>query len=207
MNIQSISGVNQTMNSMRTDFQNFSTAANNLQSALNSGNQDQITLSESGLSQALGLLMGDMTNAQGQSSGTNGATSPIQQFQNDLQSLQSALTSVNGSQSSSSQDSTLSTALNNVLSDLSSMRSHHHHHHQSSGSGSSGNTQGQNPLQAFQSDLQALQSALSSTDSSQGTSSGSTLQWALTNVLNDISSLTQGWQTGADTGYTVNTLA
>ncbi len=119
MSIQSIGSIQQTMGPMRTDFQNFSAAAKNLQSALNSGNQDQVTLSESALQQALGPLFINATNAQGQSSSASGNTDPMQAFLNDLQTLQSALTSANGTQSASSSTSTMTTALNNVLNDLS----------------------------------------------------------------------------------------
>ena len=118
MTIQSVNSAYQTMNSVRTDFRNFSTAANSLQSALSSGNQDQVTLSESALSQALGQLLSDAPTAQGQSSGTGGKTDPMQAFQNDLQTLQSALSSTDGNQGASS-SATLDTALSNVLNDIS----------------------------------------------------------------------------------------
>src|SRR5208283_1915557 len=157
MSIQPISSSGQTQNTMSSDFQTFKTDATALQSALSSGNQDQVTLSESALSTALTQLTSDFSNnTQGQSSsGISSQTqNPMQALQNDLQTLQSALTSTSSSQGTSSSDSTLSTALSNVMNDLSAMKSHGHHHHTSTDGDSSGNSaasssQTQNPMQAF----------------------------------------------------------
>ncbi|MDA8326618.1 MAG: hypothetical protein M0033_10425 [Nitrospiraceae bacterium] len=73
---------------------------------------------------------------------------------------------------------------------------------QSSGTG--GKT---DPMQTFQGDLQTLQSALNSAGGSQGASSSSTLDTALSNVLNDISFFTRDQSAGANNNYAVNTMA
>ena len=163
----------QTQNSVKSDFRTFGSDATALQSALSSGNQDQVTLSENALSTALTQLMSDLpggnsTQAQSSSTGSSQTQNPRQTLQSDLQTLQTALTSASGSSSTSSSDSSssLSTALNNVLNDLSTMQSqgHHHHHHSSdedsSDNSSSGSGASQNLMQTLQTDLQTLQSAL-----------------------------------------------
>lgn len=144
--MSSISGISnnyQTQNTMQKDFQNFRTNLNSLQSALNSGNQDQVTLSETALSQAATELQSDFSGVtQGQSAGNSNSVqstgnSNTQNFQNDLQTLQTALNSATSNQGTSSQNS-VGNALNQVESDLSSMKGHgHHHHHMGSGSSSS----------------------------------------------------------------------
>ena len=212
MSIPSISSSYQTqMSSVRSDFQSFSKNAKTLQSALSSGNQDQVTISENALSASLAQLASDFSNnapAQASSSGSGQSQNPMQAFQNDLQALQSVLSSSSSGQTSSSQDTSSSntpvnTALNNVLNDLSTMQSHgHHHHHHGSGgvgSGSSAsNSQSQDPMQTLLSDLQNLQSNLTS-----GTQ-GQNATTAVSNVLNDISKFTQSHLAKANTISAIN---
>ncbi len=77
MSIPSISSCYQTqMSSVRSDFQNFSKNAKTLQSALSSGNQDQVTISENALSASLAQLASDFSkNAPSQAS-SSGSVSP-----------------------------------------------------------------------------------------------------------------------------------
>ncbi|MBF0506457.1 MAG: hypothetical protein HQL09_06450 [Nitrospirae bacterium] len=195
----------QPQNSVKSDFKTFTTDLQSLQSAMSSGNEDQVTLSESALSTALTRLESDFSNStqEQSSSGDSGQTqNPLQTFQNDLKTLQSALSASSNSEDSSSSNSTLSTAVNNVMNDLSAMKSRHHHHHASGDGDSSNNSitgdssQTRNPMQTFQSDLLTLQSELTSTlDTS---SSDSTLFTALNNVVNDLSAMnSQGRNTSS----------
>lgn len=150
MTVQSIGSNYQNQNTFMTDFKTFSTDVNNLQSALNSGNQDQVTLSEEALSTSLGKVLNEMSGTtQGQPAGSSGmvqgnGSSNMQNLKNDLQALQSALTSAASTQGASSQSSTsaqnpVKNALNQVESDLSSKKGHgrrHHGHHGGGGSSS-----------------------------------------------------------------------
>ena len=194
MSIQSISSSFQTqMGSVRSDFQSFAQNAKALQSALSSGNQDQVTISENALSASLTQIVSDISsNAPTQSSSGSSslAQSPMQTFQNDLQALQSTLSSGSSSQGAS-QNTAMNTAVNNVLNDLSAMQSHghHHHHHGSGGVGSGGSasssSQSQDPMQTLLSDLQNLQSTFTSGTQDQNAAT------AVNAVLNDISKFTQ----------------
>jgi hypothetical protein len=199
MSIQSISSSYQTqMSSVRADFQDFSKNAKTLQSALSSGNQDQVTISEKALSASLAQLASDFSNnapAQSSSGSSSQSQNTMQVFQNDLQALQSTLSSTSSSQTGSGQDTSsntpVSTALNNVLNDVSTMQSHGHHHHHhgsggvSSGSSASSSSQSQDPMQTLLSDLQNLQSTLTAGTQSQNATT------AVNAVLNDISKYTQ----------------
>ena len=194
MSIQSISSSFQTqMGSVRSDFQSFAKNAKAFQSALSSGNQDQVTISENALSASLTQIVSDFSsNAPTQSSSGSSslAQSPMQTFQNDLQALQSTLSSGSSSQGAS-QNTAMNTAVNNVLNDLSAMQSHghHHHHHGSGGVGSGGSasssSQSQDPMHTLLSDLQNLQSTLTSGTQDQNAAT------AANAVLNDISKFTQ----------------
>ncbi|MDA8388573.1 MAG: hypothetical protein M0Z58_07940 [Nitrospiraceae bacterium] len=215
MNIQSIGGMNQNVNSVRTDFRNFSSAAGNLQGALNSGNQDQITLSETALSKALGQMLGDAPgNAQTQSAGggSGGQSNPMQTLQTDLQALRNALNSASSSgtssSTSSSANSTLSDALEKIESDLSDMKSHAHHKRphmlmqDASSASAAGGSQAGASMAGFQNDLNVLENALNAATGSQGAadaasnSNSKTLAAALNQVLSDMSYFAQGQSPG-----------
>src|SRR5208282_1570650 len=115
MTVQSVSNVYQSHNSVRSDFTNLSTDVNALQSALSSGNQDQVTLSEGALTQQLSQVLSDISNTpQGQSAGSSNVVqstgnSSMQNLVNDLQTLENALTSMNQTQGTSSTTATSST--------------------------------------------------------------------------------------------------
>jgi len=112
--------------------------------------------------------------------------SDFQDFSKNAKALQSVLSSGKQDQVTISQNA-LSASLAQLTNDLSNNAP------VQSSSGSSG--QSQNPMQAFQNDLQTLQSALSSTsgsqtNSGQGTSSSNKpVSTALNNVLNDLSTM------------------
>ena len=74
MSIQSIGSIQQTMGPMRTDFQNFSAAAKNLQSALNSANGTQsASSSTSTMTTALNNVLNDLSYfTQGQTGDAGG---------------------------------------------------------------------------------------------------------------------------------------
>ena len=213
MSIQSISSSYQSQaTSVMSDFQSFSKNAKALQSALSSGNQDQVTISEKALSASLAQLTSDFANnalTQSSSGSSSQSQNPMQALQNDLQTLQSALSSTSSSQTSSGQDTSASntpvnTALNNVMNDLASVQSHGHpHHHHGSGgassvSNASGSGQSEDPMQTLSSDLQKLQSTLTS-----GTQ-GQTATTAVNNVLNDIYKFTQGHSGNTNTSAAIN---
>ena len=112
--------------------------------------------------------------------------SDFQNFSKSAKALQGVLSSGNQDQVTISEKA-LSASLAQLTNDFSSNAP------AKSSSGSSG--QSQNPMQAFQNDLQTLQSALSSTSGSQTnsgqvTSSTNTpVSTALNNVLNDLSTM------------------
>ena len=91
MSIPSISSCYQTpMSSVRSDFQNF-TRRKNASKCLESGNQDQVTISENALSASLAQLTSDFSKnatSQASSSGSSQSQNPMQAFQNDLQALE-----------------------------------------------------------------------------------------------------------------------
>lgn len=176
MFIQSIgSSYYQAQNPVRSDFQTFKTDAKALQSALSSGNQDQVTLSESALSTALTNLLNDFssnTKVQSSSAGSSPTQDLMQTFQNDLQNLESQRVSSSGS----TQETVLSEFSISMYTQV------------QSSPGSSDQTQ--DPMQTLLNDLQTLLSALSSTSNSQdASSSDSPLSTALNNVLNDLSAM------------------
>jgi hypothetical protein len=112
--------------------------------------------------------------------------SDFQDFSKNAKALQGVLISGNQDQVTISENA-LSVSLAQITNDFSNKAP------AQSSSGSSG--QAQNPMQAFQNDLQTLQSALSSTsgsqtNSGQDTSSSNTpVGTALNNVLNDLSTM------------------
>jgi len=112
--------------------------------------------------------------------------SDFQDFSKNAKALQGVLISGNQDQVTISENA-LSVSLAQITNDFSNKAP------AQSSSGSSG--QSQNPMQAFQNDLQTLQSALSSTsgsqtNSGQDTSSSNTpVGTALNNVLNDLSTM------------------
>lgn len=112
--------------------------------------------------------------------------SDFQDFSKNAKALQGVLISGNQDQVTISENA-LSVSLAKITNDFSNKAP------AQSSSGSSG--QSQNPMQAFQNDLQTLQSALSSTsgsqtNSGQDTSSSNTpVGTALNNVLNDLSTM------------------
>ncbi len=155
MTVQTISNNYQTQNTMRADFKNFRTDLNTFQSALNSGDQDQVTLSESALSQAITQLQSDFSSVtQGQPAGngnqvrTAGNGGNMQSFQNDLQTLQSALNPAAQTQGPSSQSS-VGNALNQVEGDLAGMKGHGHHHHADADNSAGSATDGETVLSGF----------------------------------------------------------
>ena len=65
MSVQSIGSNNQTQNTTMTDFTNLRTDINTLQSAMNLGDQDQVTLSESALATSLSQVESDLSSMKG----------------------------------------------------------------------------------------------------------------------------------------------
>jgi hypothetical protein len=112
--------------------------------------------------------------------------SDFQDFSKNAKALQGVLISGNQDQVTISENA-LSVSLAQITNDFSNKAP------AQSSSGSSG--QAQNPMQAFQNDLQTLQSALSSTSGSQTnsgqdiSSSNTPVSTALNNVLNDLSTM------------------
>lgn len=134
MTMHSVSGSHNTLNAMKTDFSNFTTQFNALQSALNSGNQAQVQSSKSSFSTTLHQVISDLSAvSQGQAAGSGnqvknvGSGSRTLNLQNDLQTLQNALDSVNTSKGNSSQNS-LESAMSKVQTDMKGLQKNHGHH-------------------------------------------------------------------------------
>lgn len=130
MSIQSLDGNNQNKNSALTDFQTFRKNVKDLQTALDSGDEDQVTLSENALSQSLNQLQSDSSNTAGPSGSAYGPNATDNSAVNNTVSyLVSMLSrvyqndgsnvSVNGSNTSSSGDGITITSLMSMLSGLS----------------------------------------------------------------------------------------
>ncbi len=132
MTIQSIGGISQTQNSMRADFRNLAQSMKAVQNAENSGNQDQVTLSQNALTQAAAVVQNDMLAVtKGQSAGNSGqiqtsVSGKTQNLQNDLQALQTALNSTSQNQGGSN---TVDNAMSKVASDVSALHKGHGSHH------------------------------------------------------------------------------
>lgn len=131
MTIQSIGSIYQSQKSMRSDFRNLAQSLKAYQNAQNSGNQDQVTLSQNALIQAAGQVQQDIAGVTtGQSTGGTSQiqnSGKIQNLQNDLQALQTALNSTSQGQGTSTQNS-VAEAMTNVANDLSSFQKAHGHH-------------------------------------------------------------------------------
>ena len=133
MTIQSIGGINQTQNSMRADFRNLVQSMKAVQDAENSGNQDQVTLSQNALVQAAAQVQNDIfsstkgqpagSSSQVQASGNGG----MQNIQNDLQTLQTALNSTSQNQGGS--QNAIDNAMGRVASDVAGLHKGHGFRH------------------------------------------------------------------------------
>jgi hypothetical protein len=154
MSIQPINSINSSdpiQSPIRTDFQNFRKSFGALEDAMKSGNQDQVTLSENALQQAMTQFQTDLSSLQ-QVNATNPSQSQSQNSMNaDYQNLLTALNSVQDATKSGNQDqitkaqNTLQQAMNQFQTDVSSVQQgqghhHHHHHHPSNAANSSSTT-------------------------------------------------------------------
>jgi len=159
MAIQAINSSDPIQSPIRTDFQNFRKSFRALENAMKSGNQDQVTLSENALQQAMTQFQTDLSSLQ-QVNTTNQSQSQSQNSLNaDYQNLLTALNSVQDATKSGNQDqittaqNALQQAMTQFQSDLSSLQKgqgqngsggpeghHHHHHHQVHATNSSSNT-------------------------------------------------------------------
>jgi len=150
MSIQPINSSDPIQSPVRTDFQNFRKSFRALDDAMKSGNQDQVTLSENALQQAMTLFQTDLSSLQ-QVNATNPSQSQNQNSMNaDYQNLLTALNSVQDATKSGNQDqitkaqNALQQAMNQFQTDVPSLQKsqghHHHHHHQGNAANSSSNT-------------------------------------------------------------------
>jgi hypothetical protein len=147
--INSINSSDPIQSPIRTDFQNFRKSFRALEDAMKSGNQDQVTLSENALQQAMPQFQTDLSSLQ-QVNATNSSQSQSQNSINaDYQNLLTALNSVQDATKSGNQDQitkaqdALQQAMNQFQTDVPSLQQgqgHHHHHHQGNAANSSSTT-------------------------------------------------------------------
>jgi hypothetical protein len=122
--------------SIRTDFQNFGKSFQGLADATKSGNQDQITLSENALQQAMTQVQTDVSsfqqvNATNQTQSQDSLKADFQNLLTTLNAAQDATKSGDQTQINSSQTA-LQQAMAQFQTDVSSLQpgqGHHHHHH------------------------------------------------------------------------------
>jgi hypothetical protein len=132
MLIQSVSSNGSLWQTMRNDLWTLSQDITVLQAGQNSGNQDQIQISQEAIQKAMISFQNDIIALQ---SGVNGSIStgatngnsanqtvnPLQTLSQDITALQDALTSGNQDQ--------IQSAENTLQNDIFALQSLYHHHH------------------------------------------------------------------------------